>query len=209
MTAGKQERAVRWSAAAAIVDLHPAWASSSRATDVNEDGWISGYAATQRNDTTAVLWSPDGVVVSLAGANSIAYGLNDLERAVGIDLNALSGGYGTYDGFAVLWPPLGFGAPTVLHPCGPGNPSVGRELSNLGRIVGWCGAPSGSGFVVNAWTTRTVGAYEWLPVVSGTSLTLAYAVNACGTVVGSAAADAMIWTRINTSGPSGAPVCDK
>jgi probable HAF family extracellular repeat protein len=208
-TAAMQEHAVRWTAKGAVVDIHPAWASTSRATDINLQGWISGYATIGTQDTVALLWPPKGPPVPLGTAafpNSLGYGLNDSARVVGAAFNPAPGGVGFYGRFAALWPPFGAGAGTVLYPCGDDQAGVAFEISNLRRLVGWC-VLAGS---ARAWTARAGGSYQILPNPLATaSAAVAYAVNGCGTATGYAGVDAVVWTRINPSGPSGAPVCDQ
>lgn len=226
---GSEQHAVKWLPNGIMVDLHPSWAATSAATDVNEAGSVSGWARSTHLGTLPVVWAPDGQLQVSSGAlfpDAVAMGLNDLAQVVGGDLrypSADPGGdvLGLF-GTATLWPQLVVGGGLTLFPCGstargelPG--SAAFEISNLGRITGTCRLSLGASFVNRAWTARFVdgalGSYELLP--SRFSMTWARAVNACGTVVGygfdisGGGPDPLIWTRINTAGPSGAPVCDR
>lgn len=205
-TATGRVHAVRWTAAGAIVDIHPAWAASSSASDINEEGWISGHAS-GRGGTEAVVWTPGGVPIplGLVAHRSDALGINDSVQTVGLAVTQ-SGTGNVY--LAVLWPTPAPAAGTVIFPCLQSSGfTVAKEISNLGRIVGGCRI--GSDYR-RAWT-RHKGSSELLPIfpVAGPTFAQANAVNTCGVAVGRVDAEAVVWTRINTSGPSGAPVCDK
>jgi len=227
---GSNEHAVKWLPNGIMVDLHPSWAATSHATDVNEAGWVSGWVQSGHLGTLPVVWLPDGQLQLSSGAlfpDAVAMGLNDLAQVVGADLVQSSadpaGDVFSLLGTATLWPQLVVGGALALLPCGgstahgelPG--SAAFEISNLGRIVGTCRVvdPNGSS-IDRAWTVRfingAVGSFSFLP--SRSSYTWARAVNACGTVVGyanspSAGFEAVVWTRIDASGPSGVPVCDR
>ena len=234
-------QAARWEPSGTFVDLHPSWALSSVATDINEGGWISGYAVPKggivggggvAGSPVAVLWSPDGQPSTMLGAlyqRSAGFGLDDKARVVGAEYHpSVTSPDLNDDGFANLWPAAPSGGAIGLHPCG-GTAQTGEqpvsvavEISNLGRIVGWCKITLGSQLPpLRGWTVRLVngvpGSYQFLPVIDkGLTFTRARAVNGCGTVVGSVVlwngtigTEAMTWTRINTAGPSNAPVCDR
>lgn len=230
--------AARWGPSGTFVDLQPSWALSSVATDINEGGWISGYAVPKggfsggggvAGSPVAVLWSPDDPPSTMVGAlyqKSAGFGLDDKARMVGAEYHQVADLH--TDGFANLWPAAPSGGAIALHPCGgaaqTGEPpvSVAVEISNLGRIVGWCNTKFAPQIPpVRGWTVRLVngvpGSYQFLPVIDkGLTFTRARSVNACGTVVGSVVlwnggigTEAMTWTRINTAGTSNAPVCDR
>jgi uncharacterized membrane protein len=192
-----------------IVDIHPGWATSSYATDVNMDGWISGFAEDARTGLSkAVVWSPSGAVVTLGTVPGFpgdhkAYSLNQAVEVAGVAYQTQT----SWPPKAVSWlpPPFPFGKeilPCASPPNQPGVASVAFGISNLGRTVGWCGTPS------RAWTSRQ-GSGQLLPNWPGAQWAVANAVNTCGTAVGVTSFDADVWTRVNASGPSGAPVCDQ
>jgi probable HAF family extracellular repeat protein len=193
-----RKHAVLWTADGTIVDLHPSLDGSSEARDINEFGWITGTVTNDRLGTQAVVWSSNGALHTLGTIASWSNGMGIHDSA------AATVGFAQATGaqVAVRWPiPVSWSG-TVFYPCPNATATQALEVSNRGRMVGWCNVGAS-----RAWTSRN-GTAELLPV-SSVPFSAAYSVNGCGTVVGHIDRRAAAWTRVNTGGPSGAPVCDQ
>ncbi|MCU0648381.1 MAG: hypothetical protein MUF00_10330 [Gemmatimonadaceae bacterium] len=164
-TSGGQQRAVKWSAAGTITNLHPAAATWSRAQGINEQGEVVG-------------------VVSLSGqvhgwkwnANNVGSDLGVVLNAEVPEINSTGEAIGTavVNGIsqAVMWTPN-----TTMLALGAGAGSIGTSVSEGRRYIGVNG--------LAAWTRRA-GPVVTLPTASGAGSSFARDVNRCGRIVGHA-----------------------
>jgi uncharacterized membrane protein len=168
-------RAVRWTPGGRISDLNPVGATSSEAVDINDAGWIVGWASGPWG-RHAYLWPPSGSPIDITPFSSTdaydGYGLNEQRVVVG-SLRQPD----PIPDQVFRWTPPSLIATLVIPSC-PTH-EYAYEISDLGRIAGTC---FGSGS--RAWTLRN-GVDQLLALPSGHAISRGYAVNTCGTVVGS------------------------
>lgn len=158
-------RAVRWSAAGVIQDLHPAGAIWSRAEEISDDGVIVG-----------IVQFPDGPHGWRWNTNNSTVDLGIIQTGTSVSINTVGVMLGTamHGGVwqSVFWTPIGF----KMHgPMGEG--SRGIAISDPHRQVGW----SIGGI---AWTWRG-NEVSILPLPRGATHASPAGVNRCGAIVGS------------------------
>jgi uncharacterized membrane protein len=177
-TGGGANQAFRWTLAGGVELLPEPKASAS---DINDAGVIVGFSA-----GTAHVWagSSSFSLGTLGGSWSNATAINNSSPAwiVGSSMTA----NGHYHGF--IWT-LWFG----LQDMGPFSADyMAEDVSDKGRVVG-------DDRVAGKAFTFYQGNFSYLPSLVAGGETVARAVNACGTIVGSAEDEAGRWVAVRWS----------
>lgn len=196
-------KAVTWTLAVAgttvtpsqpMVLGEPAGGTGSSAYFISEDNKIVGEY-TLNGNAHGVLWtlSADGTTVAtrvdlppLAGdTESVAYGINADGRIVGESTSAAGVTRGA------TWTVAG----TVATAAALGNVAEGTALAinDAGRLAGWTAPTAGGVATAAVWDVLNLGLFD--SVVTGTTFSQGFGINATGTVVGMAGNTAFVATQ--------------
>ena len=187
-------RAYLWTPGGAVQDLGTLGGPSSWAYAINELGQVAGVSLTADGEQHAFLWNAGAGMLDLGtlpGAiSSIARGINDLGQVVGESIFPWDDPAAAKR-HAFLWTP-GSGMQDLGTLGGQLTSSIAYDVNNAGQVVGrgflaqWVPPPIDPevGSRAFLWTAdqgmRDLGAL-------GDGLTIAYAINDAGTVVGRSA----------------------
>lgn len=196
-------KAVTWTIAVAgatvtpsqpMVLGEPAGGTASSAYFISEGSKIVGEY-TVNGTSHGVLWtlSADGATVAtrvdlppLAGdTESVAYGINADGRIVGESTSAAGVTRGA------TWTVAG----TVATAAALGNVAEGTALAinDSGRLAGWTAPTAGGAATASVWDVLNLGLFD--SVVTGTTFSQGFGINATGTIVGMAGNTAFVATQ--------------
>jgi probable HAF family extracellular repeat protein len=186
-----------------VIDLGPANAIYSTATDINDFGWVGGYYLTENYDMLAFLYdgSTTTSLGSLGGGGSIVYVVNNLGQAAGDSYTET----GNTHGFLFT-----NGIMADLGSLGSDYSSV-RDMNNSGQIIGE--SMTADGFTVPVlWENGTLTPLaNLLPADSGWQLTTADRINDAGQIIGTGSLNGqpsayLLTLRVSTPASNRPPV---
>jgi hypothetical protein len=169
--------AFRWTEGKGLEDITPGGYDHAVATDINDEGYIVGYAWLSGQRSDAVRWKPGATSVEVIGklARANAVRSNGSAVAVGTTVGTLN---------AYLDTPWAWSLPAQSGPLTAPQQSEVTDVSNSARVVGYAAfyATVSPG---RPWTTFD-GGTTWLPVPNEreTDRVVDLRVNACGSIVG-------------------------